>query len=88
MKRRNFNTDKSSTLLSGANTLSSLSHSDKYGILSNISKKLQISGQDNSDQQKSVEEIFKAAVKPSIQVDSFEQLSEDFYLKELNINSS
>jgi hypothetical protein len=92
MKRRNFNltsTDIASGTIgssSSSNSLSSLLHSDKYGILSPLQKKLQITT--GSSDQVAAEEQFRALVKPSKVVESFESLPSDFYNKELNINSS
>jgi hypothetical protein len=92
MKRRNFNlanTDLSSSSVGSnlsTNSISSLLHSDKYGILSPLQKKLQSTSA--ASEQVLAEEQFKALVKPSVVVESFESLPSDFYSKELNINSS
>jgi hypothetical protein len=97
MKRRTFgnatSSDAAASTLSSnpssSNTMSSLLQSDKYGLLGPVKKKLQaVSDGTGHGEQNSVEELFKAQVKPSVVVESFEPLSSDFYSKELNINSS
>ena len=85
LKRRNFTL--ASTEASSSNTISSLNHSDKYGLLSPIQKKLNIKPEEPSEQ-RSIEEYFNSLVKPPKLVDSFERLSAEFYSTEININSS
>lgn len=89
IKRRTFH------LVSGSNTSStspsSLLHTDKYGILAPAQKRLQLatSGSVQSNEnQLTFDQQFKALIKPAETVDSFEKLPEEFYTKEMNVNSS
>jgi dynactin 4 len=83
-KRRIFHT--SSAVLSTGSTLSSF---DRYGILTPVHKKLNLSA-NHSEQgaQQSIEQLFKSLVKPAIPVESFESLPEDIFTEPINVNMS
>lgn len=66
-------------------------HSDKYGILAPAQKRLAATasiGNQNLDPQITIEQQFKSLIKPAETVDSFEELPDEFFSKEFNINSS
>lgn len=95
LKNRRFHMSPSGATLNTAITSVSstpLLHSDKYGILSPAHKRMQSAGantsQNTMDTQTPIDQMLKTLVRPGLTVDSFEPLSDDFYLKEANINSS
>ena len=66
-------------------------HSDKYGILAPAQKRLAATasiGNQNLDPQITMDQQFKSLIKPAETVDSFEELPEEFFTQETNINSS
>lgn len=102
MKRRNYNL-LASELINYANTSSStptigsLLHTDKFGLLTPVQRRLQLGGgsensspvaQQQQQQVQSVEEQFKSRVSPSQTVDSFDPLPDEFYKSDVNVNSS
>lgn len=90
--RKKFPTLKRRSLyISGSSVSSSILHSDKYGILAPAQKRLAATasiGNQNLDPQITIEQQFKSLIKPAEKVESFEELSDDFFTKQPNINSS
>ena len=99
IKRRQFNSPISSFSSTHANpnaitgtgigsSSSLLSSSDKYGILSPAFKRVQ-SGNLNqpAEQAIGIEQQFKSLVQKSTTVENFDPLSDDFFTKNITINS-
>lgn len=96
-KRRSFHLGATTSIsgshggITASGSPSSL-HLDKYGILSPVTKRLQMqtigSSGDSSAGQMSIEQQFKSLITPAQTVDSFAPLPEDIYTKPLNLHAS
>ncbi len=96
IKRRQFNISGSSFSSSNVNPnaitsssllVSSFHQLDKYGILSPVYKKVTSSNIQPSNDSFNATQTFKSLIEKSITVEDFDQLSSDFFTKNINVNT-
>lgn len=92
-KRRSFHPSNTSMMSMSGSNLSATSTPDKYGILGPTNRRIKSVSILNASLQEQVisqtiDVQFQTLLKPSVTVNSFEPLSDDFFTKKININSS